>query len=256
MYHIPAPLFISTFVFGLLIGSFLNVCIYRIPLGLSVVMGRSYCPTCGHLIPWYYNVPLISYLALLGHCRYCKTFISPIYPAVELLNALLYVAVVLIYGYRIETLLIIALFSLLIVISFIDLRHMIIPDGLVAILFGLGVISAGYQIFVVGQSWVPWVVGLFAASLPLWALGLLFEDGIGGGDIKFMAAAGVFVGWKLILLTLFLGALFALGYAGVLFAKGRVNRRAEVPFGPFLSLGLTNAILFGENFLTWYFNLF
>lgn len=250
------PFLLFVFLLGLLVGSFLNVCIYRIPLGRTVVKGRSYCPECGNLIRWHQNIPLLSFLLLKGRCKYCNVAISPVYPIVELLNALLYIAAIAIHGLTLTALMIAVLSSLLIVISFIDLRWKIIPDGLVLFLLGLGILSAGYQIAALDASWLLYIVGFFAASVPLWALGHAFRGGVGGGDIKFMAAAGVFTGWKLILLSLFLGALYGLVYSGILFAMGKAGRRTEIPFGPFLSLGLLTALLVGDALVQWYVALF
>lgn len=252
----PIPILLFVFILGLLLGSFLNVCIYRIPLGRTVVKGRSYCPECGNLIPWYRNIPLFSYLLLQGRCKDCDTAISPVYPIVELLNALLYVLVFAIYGLTIPALLLAILSSLLIVISFIDLRWKIIPDCLVLFMFGLGIVHGVYQIVVLNGPWHLHGIGFFAAALPLWALGYAFKDGVGGGDIKFMAAAGLFAGWKLILLSLYLGALFGLVYSGVLFFMGKAGRRTEIPFGPFLSLGLLTSLLIGDSLMQWYSALF
>ena len=256
MQPIPVPILVLIFIFGLLIGSFLNVCIYRIPLGLTVVQGRSMCPHCGTQIPWYWNVPLLSFLLLKGRCRYCQEKISPIYPAVEFLNAVLTLLAFLVYGLTLSSLFFSLLFSCLVVISFIDLGHKIIPDGLVLVLLILGMGFAGYQVLVLQAPWSLFAIGFFAASLPLFILGYFYQDGIGGGDIKLMAVVGLFLGWKLVLLALFLASLFGLFYAGILAALHRVNRRSVIPFGPFLSLGILVSTLFGHQILSLYFSLF
>ena len=252
MQTVPFPMLFFVFVIGLLIGSFLNVCIYRIPLELTVVKGRSMCPNCGKVIPWYLNIPLFSFLILKGRCRNCNAGISPVYPLVEALNAIFYLATFLLYGLTPTSLLLSLLFSVLIVISFIDLRHRIIPNGLVLILVILGLMFACYQVFVLDMPWSLYAIGFLAASLPLFLLGMLFRDGIGGGDIKLMAAAGLFLGWKLILLALFLAALSGLLYAGVLLILRRAGRRTEIPFGPFLSIGLIVSSLFGHQLIHLY----
>lgn len=244
------------FIYGLLIGSFLNVCIYRIPLDKTVVKGRSYCTSCDSLIPWYCNIPLLSYLLLKGRCKDCGEKISPVYPAVELLNALLYLTVWLIYGLSIQALFLAILFSILIIIAFIDLEHQIIPDGLVLILFILGVIHGIYQVLSFGVPWYTFVIGFFAASVPLLILGLIYPEGMGGGDIKLMAAAGLFIGWKLILLSLFIGALYG-GIASIYVIKVRKgSMKTAIPFGPMLSLGIITCVLSGEKILSWYLSLF
>jgi leader peptidase (prepilin peptidase)/N-methyltransferase len=237
-------------------GSFLNVCIYRIPIEKTIVRGRSYCPSCGSLIPWYLNIPVLSYLALRGKCRSCKEPISPIYPIVELINALFTFLSFWLYGWTLTALFLSVFFSILIVISMIDLQHQIIPDGLVITLFILGALNASYRIFLLHDHWYPYVIGIFAASVPLLILGLIYPDGLGGGDVKFMAAAGLFVGWKTILLGLFLGNVIALLCVVVLFFRKKAGRKTQIPFGPFLSLGIVCAIIFGQQLISLYVKLF
>ncbi len=253
MQQLFVPLLVA--IYGLMVGSFLNVCIYRIPLGKSVARGRSYCPRCGSKIPWYRNIPLLSYLLLLGRCKDCKAPISPVYPIVESLNAVLWILAWLRFGLTPEALLAAAVGSLLIVISFIDYTHKIIPDGLVLFLLALGAGNALYGIFVLHEHWSLWVIGFFAASLLLYVMGLLYPEGMGGGDIKFMAAAGLFVGWKNILLALFLGAVYALLYAVVLGLQGKSLRKTPIPFGPFLSLGILTALFAGDLLIALYLSL-
>lgn len=247
---------ILIFIFGLLIGSFLNVCIYRIPLQKTIVKGRSYCPSCNALIPWYCNIPLFSYLFLRGRCKDCGEKISIIYPAVELLNAVLYLLVWQVYGLTLTAVFIAALFSILVVISFIDLDYQIIPDGLVVAILILGAANALYEIFALGAPWYTYVIGFFAASVPLLILGLIYTDGMGGGDIKLMAAAGLFMGWKLILLSLFIGALYGglVSIFVILVKKG--SMKTALPFGPMLSLGMVTCVLAGNQLLSWYLSLF
>lgn len=244
------------FLFGLLIGSFLNVCIYRIPLGKTVVKGRSYCPSCNALISWYCNIPVFSFLFLKGRCKVCGEKISLVYPAVELGNAVLYVFVFYQYGLTVSAVFIAALFSLLIIISLIDLRCQIIPDGLVLVILVLGAVNGLYQILVMNVPWFTFVIGFFAASAPLYLLAMIYKGGMGGGDIKLMAAAGLFIGWKLILLSLFMGALYG-GVASVyILASGKGSLKSAVPFGPMLSLGIITCVLASDFLLSWYLSLF
>jgi leader peptidase (prepilin peptidase)/N-methyltransferase len=242
------PILVSALiiVIGLMIGSFLNVCIYRIPLGRTVVRGRSYCTTCGKLIPWYCNIPVLSYLALRGRCKYCGEPISPVYPAVELLNALLTFGAFLHFGYSLSAVFAAAFFSCLIVVTFIDLRHQIIPDGLVIAILILGVLNSVYQTAIIYEPWHTFAGGVLAASLPLFLLGMIFPDSLGGGDVKLMAAAGLFLGWKLILLALFLGNFLALFYVIALMIRGKFSRKTPIPFGPFLSAGMAAALFAGD----------
>jgi leader peptidase (prepilin peptidase) / N-methyltransferase len=248
----PIPLLTLIIILGLMIGSFLNVCIYRIPLDRTIVKGRSYCPSCGNLIPWYLNIPVLSYVVLRGRCKNCREPISPLYPAVEILNALLTYCAFLHYGFSLMTILAAAFFSVLIVVSFIDLQHQIIPDGLVISILLLGALNAFYQIAVLNEPWYIFVIGMIAASLPLFLLGLLFPDSLGGGDVKLMAAAGLFLGWKLILLALFLGNFVALFYVIVLIILRKFNRSTPIPFGPFLSIGMICSLLLGDQLIGFY----
>lgn len=248
--------YVFVFLIGINIGSFLNVCIYRIPLGKTIVKGRSYCPKCNQLIPWYYNIPLLSYLILGGKCGYCKSPISLIYPIVELLNGLLYLAVFYTFGFNFFALLASCLMSLLLVISFIDQEHQIIPDRLIVSILLLGLINLIYQVWRHDAPWSLFVLGIFSASLPLYVLALVYEDGLGGGDIKLMAAAGLFTGWKLSLLSLLLGDALAFLYIAILFARKKTKKGTAIPFGPFLSAGIASALLFGGPILHWYVSTF
>lgn len=253
---ITAAIPVLVFLFGLLTGSFLNVCIYRIPLGKTVVRGRSYCPDCSSLIPWYCNIPLFSYLFLKGRCLSCKGKISPVYPAVELMNGLSYFMIWKVYGLTVTALFFVLLFSVLIIISLIDLKYQIIPDGLVIAILIFGAAHGIYQTLVFGVPWYTWVIGFFAASVPLLVLGLIYPDGMGGGDIKLMAAAGLYIGWKLILLSLFLGALYGGIVSIYVIAAKKGSRKTAIPFGPMLSLGIMTCVLFGDRLLFWYLSLF
>ncbi|MGI6751744.1 MAG: prepilin peptidase [Anaerovoracaceae bacterium] len=243
------------FILGLLVGSFLNVCIYRIPLEKTVVKGRSFCPSCEKPIPWYLNIPLLSYIFLQGRCRFCGSKISPSYPLIELLNGLLTLFCFVVYGFNPTALFAAALFSLLIVIAFIDIHHRIIPDGLVVAVTIVALLNAVHQIFFLQGSWHLYFFGILAASLPLLILGLIYPDGMGGGDVKFMAAAGLFVGWKLILLSLFFGCLIALLYVIIQMIRRIPLKGVPIPFAPFLSAGIIIAQLWGIRIVGFYLKL-
>jgi len=245
---------ISVFVFlyGLIIGSFLNVCIYRIPIGKTIVKGRSYCPNCNALIPWYLNIPLLSFLLLKGRCKFCNARISKRYLLVESLTGILYLAVWFTFGFTYESIFIAVLLSILIIISFIDYDTQTIPDGLVLLILALGIIHGGYQSICLGTPWYIWAIGFFAASLPLFILSLIIANSMGGGDIKLMAAAGLFIGWKLILLSLFIGSIYGAIYSAFILIGRKGNMKTAIPFGPYLSMGITTAVLFGEKLISWY----
>lgn len=253
---IPAAIPFMIFLIGLVIGSFLNVCIYRIPLEKTIVRGRSYCTSCNSLIPWYCNIPLFSYLFLRGRCLSCKEKISPVYPFVEFFNGLLYLLIWKVYGLTIPAMFLAVLFSILIIISFIDLKYQIIPDGLVITILIFGAANGIYQSIFLDIPWYTWVIGFFAASLPLFILGLIYTDGMGGGDIKLMAAAGLFLGWKLILLSLFLGALYGGVVSIFIILAKKGSLKSAVPFGPMLSLGMVTSVLVGDRLIAWYLSFF
>ena len=236
------------FTFGLLIGSFLNVCIYRIPEKISVAKGFSFCPSCNSRVLPYDLLPVISYIALRGKCRSCKSKISIQYPIVELLTGLLFGLIFLQYGLSLSGLTTSILVSILIAISFIDLKHQIIPDGLVLIIFFVGI----GNIFLSGKSPIEHIIGFFAVSLLLLLVAVLSNGGMGGGDIKLMAAAGLFLGWKLIVLSLILASIVGSVISIFLLATKKADRKSMIPFGPFLSIGILLSSLYGDAIINWY----
>lgn len=239
------------FVLGLVIGSFLNVCIYRIPMKKSLSKGFSHCPTCDHRLHTKDLVPVFSYLSLKGRCRYCKTPISKRYPLIELLTGLLFLFVFLVQGFTLDLLIFLPLTAILLVITMIDLDHMIIPDGLQIAIFILALCS----FFVFDLSFIDRIIGFFIISLPFYIL-LVLTGGIGGGDIKLMAVTGFLFGWKITLVAAFLGIIFG-GIGGIiLLSKKDVTKKSEIPFGPYLCFGIYLSMLYGTQILQWYLNFF
>lgn len=258
---------IVTFIIGLCIGSFLNVCIYRIPLEKSIVFPHSSCPGCGKRLEAIDLLPVLSYIFLKGKCRHCKASISIQYPLVELFTGFIWLLTFLRYGLTIETLALLFLYSLLIPVLFIDLFHMIIPNGLVltGLIGGLAVL--GYHIFVSPvlffqtQSWFAPLIGMISASGLLFLvalLGLLIykNDGaMGMGDVKIFLPIGLFLGWKLALLTLFLSIMLG-GIISILLLVFHIkDRKSAIPFGPFIVLATMICGLYGHQILEWYFKL-
>lgn len=237
-------------IFALLIGSFLNVCIYRIPLKQSVVTTGSHCFSCNHKIKPYDLVPVFSYIFLAGKCRHCKERISPRYMIVELLNLCLYLLTYLQFGLSIKTLYLCALSSVMIIISMIDIDTGEIPDRFHVIIAGISVLS----FFDPTIIWWQRVAGFGAASLILLLLAML-TGGFGGGDIKLMAVCGLVLGYKNILLALLFGVVIG-GILGVVKLARDKNRRAAMPFGPSLCIGIFAAALYGELLLDWYMTTF
>ena len=244
-----ALLLIITITYGILIGSFLNVCIYRIPKGESIVVARSHCMKCGKQIKWYDLVPLVSFLVLRGKCRYCKDKLSWQYPAVEALNGILYGVIVVVNGFNEVSILYCLATSALLALSIIDWRTFEIPIGFNIF---IGILGAVRVITDLGH-WYDYVIGFFAVSLFLLILYIATKGrGIGGGDIKLMAAAGLLLGWKLIILSLGLGCL--LGSVIHLILMKVQNKDRVLAFGPYLSLGIFISMLYGEQIIDWYIN--
>ncbi len=246
-------------VLGLVIGSFLNVCIYRMPLGKSVVWPRSFCPFCENTIRWYDNIPLLSFILLRGKCRYCSRAISLRYFIVELITAL--TGLILLSRYSIAPhFFIYWLFSCaLIVVTFIDIEHQEIPDiiSLPGIILGLAV----FTVFRMGRagtyagSALDSLAGVLAGGGSMFLLGMFGElifrkEALGGGDVKLMGMIGAFIGWKFVLLTFFLAPI--LGSAVGIFLKIKF-RKEVIPYGPYLSLGALISLLCGENIINYLF---
>jgi len=266
------------FVVGLVVGSFLNVCIVRLPRGGSIAQPPSHCPRCQSSIKFYDNIPIISFLFLRGKCRNCGEPISWQYPLVELMNALFYVWIVHEFWLGGEAFLMMALCSSLIVITFIDLDHLIIPDiiTLPGMLVGLSLAPffmsqlAEPLPFHLGRflpESVPYLtglanalIGLLAGGFPLLAVGWTWEklrhvEAMGGGDVKLMGMVGSFLGWKGALLTIMLGALAGSVVGVLLIVLKRHAMGKHIPFGPFLAAGAVASAFYGPDIISWYLGL-
>ncbi|MBF7082116.1 prepilin peptidase [Desulfallas sp. Bu1-1] len=243
---------ILVFLLGACIGSFLNVCIYRIPRNESVVHKPSHCPGCGEKIRALDLVPVLSYLFLKGHCRYCGGKISPQYPLVELVTAALFLAAHRFWGLGWQAAAMWIFFAMLITVSVIDMHHKIIPDEILITGLVLGVPS----IFLASPGkLISGAIGFFAAGLLLLVIALASKGGMGGGDIKLSAAMGLFLGWPGIIVALFLSFL-AGGLSGILLlATGRKSRKDAVPFGPYLAMGGVVASFYAERLIDWYLRI-
>jgi leader peptidase (prepilin peptidase) / N-methyltransferase len=241
-------------VFGLLLGSFLNVCIYRIPKKKSISFPPSHCGSCKSRLRAYDLIPVISYIGLRGKCRYCGERISARYPAVEMLNMALYILVYLEYGITVEGITYALLMSILIVISFIDYDHKIIPDGLNISIGLLWIFYAGATLAFEGDlDFMDSFLGLIIGGGFYLLIALITSGAMGGGDIKFMAALGLFLGVRYSLLTLLLT--FVLGgviSVGLILLKKK-GRKDEIPFGPFIAIASGLSLLYGEAIIDVYF---
>ena len=249
---IDAVNYICVFLMGIITGSFLNVCVYRIPLGQSIIKSPSHCTHCGTRIKYYDLIPLLSYIILLGRCRSCKTKINLRYPLVELVNGLGFVYLYLFYGLSITFVFSLMLLSTLIVVSLIDFEHTVIPDGIIIFLLVTGIL---YNIAMFSLPFtVSNIIGFFAASVPLLIMAVATNGGMGGGDIKLMAVCGLFTGWQNIIFAMFTGAVLAgIGVLIRLIIKGKKEK--TIPFGPFLSMGVMIGMLYGESMIEWYLRL-
>jgi leader peptidase (prepilin peptidase)/N-methyltransferase len=253
-------LFVSLiFLFGMCIGSFLNVCIYRLPSSMSIINpSRSFCPLCNSAIPFYDNIPVLSYLWLKGRCRHCNAPISLRYPLVELMTGILAVAILFMFGLTPESIVYFIFISSLLVITFIDIDHQIIPDiiTLPGIPMGLAA-SFILPAMTFKSSLLGLLVGGGSLFLVAWTYSLITrKEGMGGGDIKLLGMIGAFIGWKGVLFTIFVASL-AGTFAGmiVMLLKGK-NLKFAIPFGPFLSIGAMSYVFFGEKIIFWYFYSF
>lgn len=242
------------FVLGAVVGSFLNVVIYRMPLGQSIVLPPSACPSCGARLRARDNIPIVSYLLLRGRCRDCGCRISPRYVGVELLAAGLAVLLHRALGTSSAFFVYLALSYVLIVVAFIDLDVRIIPDRLTLPGIALGIVVAP----LLGLTTLPEsLLGVAVGGGSLYLVGMigtlvLRKESMGGGDIKLAAMLGAFLGWKAVLLLLFMA--FFMGAAvgtAALAVKGRDWDRS-VPFGPFIALSALFAMAYGDSVLSWY----
>lgn len=243
---------------GLSLGSFANVCMHRIPLKQSIVRPPSSCPHCGARIRWYDNIPVLSFFFLMGKCRHCRHPISWRYPTVECLVGLLSLFLYSKYGVSSQYFLFL-LFSLtLVIISFIDLDHRIIPD-----VFSLPGVVAGWMVslFPWGIYWLDSLIGTLAGGGSLYIVAVVYEritgrEGMGGGDIKLLAMIGAWMGWQALPLIVLIASLTG-AVAGIVFILcSEKGYRFRIPFGPFLSLGALLCLFFGQDLTTWYYGLF
>ena len=265
------------FLFGAVIGSFLNVCIHRIPLGESIVRPRSRCPGCRKPIPAYHNIPIFSYLILRGKCSSCGLPISWRYPAVEILMGILLAGLFLVYGFSSPFFVNSVFFGLLVILIFIDLDERILPDIFTLGGIGAGLILAPLQdpgffstgnIFLLeipilqtmANSLFGSLLGILFGAGFLWGVAWLYQkfrkiQGMGFGDVKMIAMIGAFTGWQLTWLTILIGSLVGALAGGIyMFLKGR-DRKYELPFGTFLGFAAILAVLIGTDIIDWYFNL-
>lgn len=252
---------ILSFIVGVMFGSFYNVCIYRIPEKLSVANPPSHCYNCNTRLKPIDLVPILSWTLLKGKCRYCGQEISSRYSLTELLTGILFAIVYINFGYSFESVYYMFLVSLLVIITFIDLDHYIIPDGLIII---GSVVSVIVNLFGYGVGVKNGVLGAIVCGGGVLVVVTLIEflvknEVMGGGDIKLFAMLGLFLGVKLglitVLLSVYVGAIY--GIVTIVYSKLRkMEYKSMIPYGPFISVAAFIALIYGEKIINWYFNMF
>jgi len=277
-------LIIVAFIFGCVWGSFFNVVIFRLPRGLSLIRPGSHCLSCNAPIPWYHNIPLVSWLVLRGRCHRCGARFSFRYFLVELISGLLFAFIMMKYvngltakGHVVSSAIAVFLHLLLVsgfvVLTFIDFDHKIIPDcvSIPGIIFGLfasfavPTLVARYPAAQAGTTHLngllQGLIGLAVGGGLMWLIAVLGKlafkkEAMGGGDLKLMAMIGAYMGWQLVLLVLFLAALVGTLVGVSLIVARRAAWSSQIPFGPYLVLGALIAFFFGPDLIRWYFELF
>jgi leader peptidase (prepilin peptidase) / N-methyltransferase len=269
---------LGAFLLGLVIGSFLNVCILRIPADKSIVLPASSCPKCGKAIAPYDNIPVLSWIFLGGKCRNCKAKISAMYPAVELLTGVLFLACYLVFGLTVDALKWAVFAALLVVLTITDLRERILPDEVNFFGLGAGLVFSffaqpidGTAVWIARRlfdfpppqmalSFADAVLGAAAGSGLLWLVAegyfrIRGREGMGLGDVKMMAAVGAFLGLKRTMMTVLMGSLLGSVIGILLIAISKKGRDYELPFGTFLGAGALLVVFFGTPALHWYESL-
>ena len=245
------PIYIVVFLYGIVIGSFLNVCIYRIPKGEDIVKINSHCMVCGKQLKWYDLFPVISFLMLRGKCRYCGTKLSWQYPLIESLNGILYCLVIAVKGVNINSIIYCLFVSALLTLSVIDVRTFEIPISINRFILVLGILHMAINY----QKIVDFGLGFFSVSAGLLVLYWITKGrGIGGGDIKLMAVSGLLLGWKCNILAFLLACILG---SVIHIMRMKISKADHVlALGPYLALGIAISLLWGERIIDWYFHLF
>ena len=248
--------YITAFILGCIWGSFSNVCIYRLPLNISVTKGRSYCLSCQKQINWFDNIPLVSFIVLMAKCRHCSTKIDFKYFLVELISGLNFLIIFYFFGISIESLLLIILSIFFLIIYFIDLKHFIIPNELTypLIVLGFGKTFFANQNYYIFPDYLNSIIGGVAGYTIIWVIIFLYKklkniEGMGLGDAKLLAAIGFWFGWISLPFVLFFSSLTALIVSVPSLIKKTKNLQTKIPFGPYIILGCVMYLLFFEKII-------
>jgi leader peptidase (prepilin peptidase)/N-methyltransferase len=244
-------------ILGLAIGSFLNVCVHRIPRGQSLAHPGSRCPACGYELRWFDNIPVVSYVLLRGRCRKCRAPISIRYPAVELATMALFVLHGLVFGWTALLVPRLMFACAMVVLFAIDLEHHLLPNVITLPGIAVGLIASA----VLPPGLMDALIGAVAGGGVLWLVGEAYyrysgHEGMGGGDVKMLAMIGAFLGWKLMLLTLVLSSLAGSLIGVIVIAARRGDMKYALPYGTFLALGALAASLAGSRILDWYLSFY
>ena len=245
---IPYPVLAgAVFCFGLAVGSFANVCIHRLPRKESVVVPGSHCPACSAAVRPLDNIPVISYIVLGGKCRDCATRISPVYSVIETVTAVLLLAGFFKFGLSFDFMVYAAVAPALVIITAIDIEHQIIPDVITLPGIALGLAVGTYTI-----GYADSLLGFFVGGGLFYLLAVLSNGGMGGGDIKYISAAGALLGWQKVLLVIFIGALLGSVVGVFQIAVQKKTRKSLIPFGPFLATSTLITLFYGNSLIRLY----
>ena len=242
-------LYLLAFLYGIVIGSFINVLTIRIPRKENFIKTRSHCDSCGYELKWYDLIPIVSYLSLGGKCRKCKQKISASHLYMEVLSGILYVLAFFAVGFSLEGIMICLLSSALLALSVIDFKTYEIPVGFQYVIFLFAVMNTALDY----KNWLDHVIGFFAVSLFLYLLYIISKGAAIGGDVKLMAVCGLFLGWKLVILAFLVGCVLG---SVIHIIRMKLSGESHVlAMGPYLSMGVYIAALWGDRMITWYLGL-
>ncbi|MFP5114414.1 prepilin peptidase [Bacillaceae bacterium C204] len=237
------------FIYGIIIGSFLNVVGLRVPLKKSIVTPRSACPKCGHQLKAHELIPVVSYIIQRGKCRGCQSRISPIYPTFELLTGILFATAPLVIGWSGELLVALSLISMFMIIIVSDIHYMLIPDKILIWFAGIFLLE---RILWPLSPWWDSILGAVTGFSLLLLIAVVSKGGMGGGDVKLYALLGLVLGFKLVLLSFFLSTLYGAVIGGLALLFKIVKRRQPIPFGPFIAAGTLTAYYWGTEIIDFY----
>jgi len=251
------PMIAAVALVGLCVGSFLNVCIYRLPRRESVAWPASRCTTCNRALSWYENIPMVSWIVLRGRCRTCRAPVSWMYPIVEIVTALTFVSGYVLYGFTPTAAVRVAFACALIVLFVTDLQHQILPNIITVPGIAIGFVLSLF----LPPGWRDSLIGIVVGGGTLFAIAKAYyrvrnQEGLGMGDVKLLGMIGAFLGWKLVLLTLILASFAGSVAGGILIASGRGSMKYALPFGTFLAAGALVATIWGTPIIDWYMGFY